>query len=46
MSDPMGKRALFSVPDDAPRPNGPATATISKDPACERRTWLGVSWFA
>ena len=100
MSDPMGKRALFSVAG-APRPNGPATATISKEslfsasedtrrpgtvvvecsgcgarsrlnwgefvrrhlpfwlwlpwlrysqymacPACERRTWLGVSWFA
>jgi hypothetical protein len=100
MSDPMGKRALYSVPD-APSAAGPPTATISKEslfsaseearrfgtvvvecstcgarsrlgwgeftrrhlpfwlwfpwlrysqfmscPACDRRTWLGVSWFA
>ena len=100
MSDPLGKRALFSV-SDSPRENGPATATITKAslftasegarrfgtvvvdcsacrartrlgwsefawrhlplwlwvpwlrysqymscPACERRTWLGVAWFA
>jgi hypothetical protein len=104
MSDPLGKRALFSVvePDDAPRArSATATATITKEslfsasegarrfgtvvvecsacgartrlgwsefawrhlpvwlwlpwlrhsqymscPACERRTWLGVAWFA
>ena len=103
MSDPLGKRALFSAPAAAkPVPNGrPGGATMSKDalfsasegerrfgtvvvecsacgartrlgwteflwrhlpigaclpwlrysqfmscPACERRTWLGVAWFA
>jgi hypothetical protein len=103
MSDPLGKRALFSATAaSATVPNGlPATATISKEslfsasedarrfgtvvvecsgcgartrlnwveflwrhvpvgvwvpwlrysqymscPACERRTWLGVAWFA
>ena len=100
MSDPLGKRALFSVAE-APRRNGPANAAITKEslfsaseggrrfgtvvvecsacgarsrlgwgefawrhlpvwlwlpwlrysqymscPACERRTWLGVGWFA
>jgi hypothetical protein len=108
MSDPLGKRALFSV-SDSPRENGPATGEvhlppptrITKEslftasggarrfgtvvvdcsacrartrlgwsefawrhlplwlwvpwlrysqymscPACERRTWLGVAWFA
>src|SRR5438309_11804687 len=100
MSDPLAKRALFSV-SDSPRENGPAIATITKEslftasegarrfgtvvvdcsacrartrlgwsefawrhlplwlwvpwlrysqymscPACERRTWLGVAWFA
>jgi hypothetical protein len=100
VSDPLGKRALFSVAE-APRANGPATATITKEslfsasddarrfgtvvvecsscgarsrlgwgefawrhlpvglclpwlrysqymscPACDRRTWLGVAWFA
>jgi hypothetical protein len=100
MSDPLGKRALFSV-GEPPRANGPATTTITKEslfsasedtrrfgtvvvecsdcgarsrlgwgefawrhlpvglwfpwlrysqymtcPACEHRTWLGVSWFA
>ena len=100
MSDPLGKRALFSVAE-APQTNGPSTATITKEslfsasgdarragtvvvecsacgarsrlgwgefawrhlpvwlwfpwlrysqymscPACERRAWLGVAWFA
>ena len=104
MSDPLGKRALFSAPD-APRTNGGPTGTMSGTmkkealftaseggrrlgtvvvecsscgartrltwpefawrhlpvwlwvpwqrysrfmscPACDRRTWLGVAWFA
>jgi hypothetical protein len=100
VSDPLGKRALFSVAE-APRANGPVTSTITKEslfsasddtrrlgtvvvecstcgarsrlgwgefawrhlpvglwlpwlrysqymscPACDRRTWLGVAWFA
>ena len=101
MSDPLGKRALFSAVEAPPAANGAPTATMKKEalftaseegrrlgtvvvecsscgartrlslaefawrhlpvwlwipwlrysrymscPACERRTWLGVAWFA